>query len=70
MLSIALTHSFKSRLRNIAHEKHRDPTQLWQDFVLEQFHIQHSHSEHEPHFILKGGSLLAHYMDLNGHTQD
>lgn len=66
----ALENSFKSRLRNIAREKRIDPAQLWQNLVLERFLVRLSHSNHSSHFILKGGVLLSHYVELNRHTQD
>lgn len=69
-MTTAFENSFKSRLRNIAREKRLDPSQLWQNLVLERFLVRLSHSNHSSHFILKGGVLLAHYVELNRHTQD
>ena len=69
-MTSSLEHSFKSRLRNIAREKRLDPAQLWQNLVLERFLVRLSRSAHAPHFILKGGVLLSHYVELNRHTQD
>ena len=69
-MTTAIEHSFKSRLRNIAREKRLDPAQLWQNLVIERFLIRLSQSKYASHFILKGGTLLAHYVELNRHTQD
>lgn len=69
-MTTALEKSFKSRLRNIAREMRLDPAQLWQNLVLERFLVRLSHSNHSSHFILKGGMLLSHYVELNRHTQD
>ena len=69
-MTTALENSFKSRLRNIAREKRLDPAQLWQNLVLERFLVRLSYSSHSPHFILKGGVLLSHYVELNRYTQD
>lgn len=69
-MTTALENSFKSRLRNIAREKRLDPAQLWQNLVLERFLVRLSHSSHSSHFILKGGVLLSHYVELNRYTQD
>ena len=69
-MTTALAHSFKSRLRNIAREMRLDPARLWQNLVLERFLVRLSHSNHSSHFILKGGVLLAHYVELNRFTQD
>jgi len=44
--------------------------QLWQNLVLERFLVRLSQSEYAPQFILKGGVLLAHYVELNRHTLD
>lgn len=69
-MTTSIEHSFKSRIRNIAREKRVDPAQLWQNLVLERFLVRLSQSRYAPHFILKGGVLLAHYVELNRHTQD
>lgn len=66
----SIEHSFKSRIRNIAREKRIDPAQLWQNLVLERFLVRLSKSKFAPHFILKGGVLLAHYVELSRYTQD
>lgn len=62
--------SFKSRIRNLASEKRIDTAQLWRSLILERFLVRLSHSKHSTHFVLKGGVLLSHYIDLKRHTQD
>ncbi len=69
-MTTSLERSFKARLRNIAREKRLDPAQLWQNLVLERFLVRLCQSKYASHFILKGGVLLAHYVELNRHTQD
>ncbi len=69
-MTTSLENSFKSRLRNIAREKRLDPAQLWQNLVLERFLVRLSYSNCSSHFILKGGVLLSHYVELNRYTQD
>lgn len=65
----SIEHSFKSRIRNIAREKRIDPAQLWQNLVLERFLVRLSKSKFAPHFILKGGVLLAHHANAKSvHT--
>lgn len=65
-----LEKSLKSRLRNIAYEKKVDPSLLWQSLVLERFLARLAQSQHAPHFVLKGGFLLANYLPIDRHTQD
>lgn len=62
--------SFKSWIRKLAEAKRIDPAQLWQNLVLERFLVRLSQSEYAPHFILKGGVLLSHYVELDRYTQD
>lgn len=69
-MTTPLEHSFKSRLRNIAKEKRIDPAQLWQNLVLERFLVRLSRSPYSSNFILKGGVLLAQYIELNRYTRD
>lgn len=70
MTTKPLEHSLKSRLRNIAREKRVDPAQLWQNLVLERFLVRLSRSPYSSNFVLKGGVLLAHYIEINRHTRD
>ncbi len=66
----ALEYSFKARLKNIARERRVDPAILWQNLVLERFLVRVCRSHFSSHFILKGGMLLASYIDIRRHTKD
>ena len=66
----SIQESLKARIRKIAKETRIDPAQLWQNLVLERFLIRLSQSRYSQNFILKGGVLLAQYIDINRHTQD
>lgn len=69
-MNTSIEQSFKSRIRTLAREKRIDTAQLWQNLVLERFLVRLSQSKYASHFILKGGVLLAHYVQLNRYTQD
>jgi len=62
--------SFKARLRAIAKEKNRDPSDLWQNLTLERFLARLAQSEYSKHFILKGGILLSKYIEIGRETTD
>ena len=65
-----LEKSLKAKLRSIAQEKKRDPADLWQNLMLERFLVRLSRSPYGSHFILKGGLLLAKYIDIGRETRD
>ena len=65
-----LEKSLKAKLRSIAQEKKRDPADLWQNLMLERFLVRLSRSSYGSHFILKGGLLLAKYIDIGRETRD
>lgn len=65
-----LEKSFKAKLRNIAREADRNPADLWQSIVLERFLVRLGQSPHRPHYVLKGGVLLAKYIPIGRETQD
>ncbi len=62
--------SVKERLRTLSKERDLTFAEVWQNLVLERFLARLSKSEHRSHFILKGGRLLAHYIDLGRETRD
>lgn len=62
--------SFKAKLRAIAKEKNRDPSDLWQNLTLERFLVRLAKSEFSKHFVLKGGILLSKYIDIGRETTD
>jgi hypothetical protein len=65
-----LEKSFKSKLRAIAKEKNRDPADLWQILTLERFLVRLARSKYRNQFILKGGILLARYLEIGRETTD
>lgn len=54
-----LEKSFKAKLRAIAKEKNRDPSDLWQTLTLERFLVRLARSKYRDQFVLKGGILLS-----------
>ena len=62
--------SFKSKLRTLAHEQHRDPADLWQTLMLERFLARLAHTPISKHFVLKGAILLSRYIDIGRETRD
>lgn len=62
--------SFKSKLRFIAKETNRDPSELWQSLTLERFLVRLATSNYRDHFILKGGILLSKYIEIGRETSD
>jgi predicted nucleotidyltransferase component of viral defense system len=65
-----LENSLKSKLRQIAKERQQDPLAIWQNLMLERFLVRLARSDYEGHFILKGGHLLAKYVQIGRETQD
>lgn len=62
--------SIKERIRTLSKERDLTFAELWQNLILERFLARLHQSEHREHFILKGGSLLARYIDLGRETRD
>ena len=69
-MNTQLNQNLKERIRKIAKHERVDPAELWLNLVLERFIVRLAHSKYADNFILKGGILLSHYIDLNRHTQD
>ena len=65
-----LEKSFKAKLRTIAKEQNRDPADLWQNLTLERFLVRLANSRYHEHFVLKGGILLAKYIERGRETND
>ena len=65
-----LEKSFKAKLRDIAKEKNRDPSDLWQTLTLERFLVRLARSKYRDQFILKGGILLSKYLEIGRETTD
>ena len=65
-----LEKSFKTKLRAIAKEKNRDPSDLWQTLTLERFLVRLARSKYRDQFVLKGGILLSKYLEIGRETTD
>ncbi len=62
--------ALKARLKFIAQEKLKTFNEVWKQLLLERFLARLSRSTYREQFILKGGLLLAQYMDLGRETTD
>jgi hypothetical protein len=62
--------SFKSKLRALAQQLHRDPADLWQTLMLERFLARLAQTSVSDHFVLKGAVLLSRYVDIGRETRD
>lgn len=69
-MTSSLEQSFKKRLQIIAKERNMRPTDVWHNVIAERFLVRLSNSPYHSHFILKGGRLLAKYVEINRETQD
>ncbi len=66
----ALEQSFKKRLQLIVKERDVTPAEVWQNVITERFLVRLCRSPYHSHFVLKGGTLLARYMDIGRETRD
>ncbi len=62
--------SFKKRLQIIAKERNATPAEVWQNVISERFLVRLCRSPYQKHFILKGGVLLARYVNIGRETKD
>lgn len=62
--------SIKEHIRTLSREQNSTFAELWQNLILERFLARLHLSEYKKHFILKGGSLLARYINLGRETRD
>lgn len=69
-MTSALEKSFKNRLQHIAKERNVTPAAIWQNVITERFLVRLCQSAYHDHFILKGGTLLARYLDIGRETKD
>lgn len=69
-MTSSLEQSFKKRLQHIAKERNITPASVWQNVILERFLVRLCRSPHKDHFILKGGTLLARFIDIGRETID
>ncbi|MBX9744292.1 MAG: nucleotidyl transferase AbiEii/AbiGii toxin family protein [Chlamydiales bacterium] len=66
----SLEQSFKKRLQLIAKERNVTPAEVWQNVITERFLVRLCRSPYHSHFVLKGGNLLARYVDIGRETKD
>ena len=66
----ALQSSLRDRIKALSHQRRITAQELWESLVLERFLVRIAQSKHSHHFILKGGVLLARYLDIGRHTKD
>ncbi len=69
-MTSALEQSFKKRLQLIAKERNITPSEVWQNVITERFLVRLCRSPYHSHFVLKGGMLLARYIDIGRETKD
>lgn len=69
-MTSALEQSFKKRLQLIAKERNVTPAEVWQNVITERFLVRLCRSLYHSHFVLKGGTLLARYVDIGRETKD
>jgi predicted nucleotidyltransferase component of viral defense system len=69
-MTSALEQSFKKRLQLIAKERNITPAEVWQNVITERFLVRLCRSPYHSHFVLKGGILLAKYVDIGRETKD
>jgi predicted nucleotidyltransferase component of viral defense system len=69
-MTSALEQSFKKRLQIIAKERNLTSAQVWQNVITERFLVRLCRSSYHAHFVLKGGMLLARYVDIGRETKD
>ncbi len=66
----SLEQSLKKRLQLIAKERNVTPAEVWQNVIVERFLVRLCRSPYHSHFVLKGGTLLARYVDIGRETRD
>ncbi|HSW87109.1 MAG TPA: nucleotidyl transferase AbiEii/AbiGii toxin family protein [Rhabdochlamydiaceae bacterium] len=69
-MTSALEQSFKKRLHLIAKERNLTPSEVWQNVITERFLVRLCKSPYQGHFVLKGGTLLARYVNIGRETKD
>lgn len=69
-MTSSLEQSFKKRLQLIARERRITPAEVWQNVITERFLVRLCRSVYHSRFVLKGGTLLARYVDIGRETKD
>ncbi|CAM0116955.1 nucleotidyl transferase AbiEii/AbiGii toxin family protein [Rhabdochlamydiaceae symbiont of Dictyostelium giganteum] len=66
----AIEQSIKEKIKALASERNSTFVELWRNLILERLLTRLSNSSYKEKFILKGGTLLAKYIDIGRETQD
>lgn len=66
----AIEQSIKEKIKVLAKDRQSTFAELWRTLILERFLARLAKSPYKEKFILKGGTLLAKYIDLGRETQD
>ncbi len=69
-MTSSLEQSFKNRLHLIAKERNLTPSEVWQNVITERFLVRLCQSTYHSQFVLKGGMLLARYINICRETTD
>jgi predicted nucleotidyltransferase component of viral defense system len=69
-MTSALEQSFKKRLQLIAKERNITAAEVWQNVITERFLARLCRSPYHSYFVLKGGILLARYVNIGRETKD
>lgn len=62
--------TIKKKLTQVSKERGLPLAEIWQNLLLERFLARLSASSYQNHFVLKGGVLLARYINLGRETKD
>lgn len=65
-----LENEFKKRLQLIAKERNLTPAVIWHNVVSDRFLARLCNSKYRSNFVLKGGTLLAKYLNIGRETKD
>ena len=66
----AIEQSIKEKIKALAKERESTFAELWRNLILERFLTRLAKSSYREKFVLKGGTLLAKYIQLGRETQD
>src|SRR3989338_635035 len=69
-MSKSIEQSIKAKIRQISEAETKPFNEVWNTLIIERFLARLSHSDYKADFILKGGQLLAQYIELRRHTRD
>ena len=69
-MSKSIEQSIKAKVRQISEAETKPFNEVWNALIIERFLARLSHSNYKADFILKGGQLLAQYIELRRQTRD